>query len=217
MRVSLAGDMLAALLDFIARARSGGTLYAALYELGDDELIGALESVGRKLHLVLSNPDPGDGQSASALSDGNAASRARLAKTAGLLVDRMLPSGQIGHNKFVVHVDAHGHPAAVLFGSTNWTATGLCAQTNNTIVCDDPRLARRYLDDWKQLAKDTAARRATRRRCKERRCARGTRPRSRSRSATVRRRPAGSRPTRRPSGRRSRTKRRRPTCARSRS
>ncbi len=45
----------------------------------------------------------------------------------------------------------------MLFGSTNWTATGLCAQTNNTIVCDDARIARRYLDYWKQLAKDSLA------------------------------------------------------------
>ncbi|HEV7578204.1 MAG TPA: phospholipase D-like domain-containing protein [Caldimonas sp.] len=69
----------------------------------------------------------------------------------------MLPNNQIGHNKFVVHVDAHGKPAAVLFGSTNWTSTGLCAQTNNTIVCDDAQIARRYHDYWKQLAKDTDA------------------------------------------------------------
>jgi len=61
----------------------------------------------------------------------------------------MLPNNQIGHNKFVVYVDASGKPAAVLFGSTNWTSTGLCAQTNNTIVCDDAQIARRYHDYWK--------------------------------------------------------------------
>ena len=86
---------------------------------------------------------------ASAITNGNAASRARLAKTAGQLIDRMLPNNQIGHNKFVVYVDASGKPAAVLFGSTNWTSTGLCAQTNNTIVCDDAQIARRYHDYWK--------------------------------------------------------------------
>src|SRR5437763_244846 len=99
----------------------------------------------------------GNRPGASASSDGNAASRARLAKTAGQLIDRMLPANQIGHNKFVVHLDPHGKPAAVLFGSTNWTSTGLCAQTNNTIVCDDAQIARRYHDYWKQLAKDTTA------------------------------------------------------------
>jgi phosphatidylserine/phosphatidylglycerophosphate/cardiolipin synthase-like enzyme len=69
----------------------------------------------------------------------------------------MLPNGQIGHNKYVVYVDRHGAAKAVLFGSTNWTSTGLCGQTNNTMVCDDAGLARRYLDDWKRLAADTLA------------------------------------------------------------
>jgi len=51
--------MIAALLDFVRRAKAGGALYAALYELGDDELISALEGAGKRLHLVLSHPDPG--------------------------------------------------------------------------------------------------------------------------------------------------------------
>jgi hypothetical protein len=157
LRKSLAGDMIPALLAFVARAKSGGALYAALYELGDDELIGALEGAGKRLHLILSNPSAADEQSASAITDGNSASRQRLAKTAGQLIDRMFSDGQIGHNKYVVYVDRHGTAKAVLFGSTNWTSTGLCAQTNNTMVWDDASLARRYLDDWKRLAADTLA------------------------------------------------------------
>src|SRR6185369_12494959 len=136
LRKSLAGDMIPALLAFVARAKSGGALYAALYELGDDELIGALEGAGKRLHLILSNPSVADEQSASAITDGNAASRQRLAKTAGQLIDRMFSDGQIGHNKYIVYVDRHGTAKAVLFGSTNWTSTGLCAQTNNAMVCD---------------------------------------------------------------------------------
>jgi len=155
LRTSLAGDMIATLLAFTARAQAGGKLYAALYELGDDELISALEAAGKKLHLVLANPKASDGQSASGSTDGNAASRKRLGLTAGELVDRMLGDNQIGHNKFVVHVDAKGKPRAVLFGSTNWTSTGLCGQTNNTIVCEHAPLAARYLAYWKKLALDT--------------------------------------------------------------
>ena len=157
MRKSLAGDMIGALLDFVARAGKGATLYAALYELGDDELIGALEKAGKKLHLILSNPKAGDQQSASGITDGNDASRKRLRKTAGELIDRMVPSNHIAHNKFLVYVDAKGKAQAVLFGSTNWTSTGLCTQTNNTIVSDDAALAKRYLDYWNQLAADTEA------------------------------------------------------------
>ncbi|MEO7334943.1 MAG: phospholipase D-like domain-containing protein [Caldimonas sp.] len=157
LRKSLAGDMTEALLGFVQRARSSGKLYAALYELGDEELIAALEAVGKRLNLVLSNPASSDKQSASAISDGNDESRRRLRQTAGRLLDRMLPGNQIGHNKFVVYVGASGHASAVLLGSTNWTSTGLCAQTNNTLVIDDAAIAKRYLDAWHQLADDTLA------------------------------------------------------------
>src|SRR5262249_52953248 len=61
----------------------------------------------------------------------------------------------IGHNKFLVYADGAGQAQAVLFGSTNWTATGLCTQTNNTMVVEDAKLAARYLDYWNQLAADT--------------------------------------------------------------
>jgi len=157
MRKSLAGEMIAALLDFVARAGKGGTLFAALYELGDDELISALEKAGKKLHLILSNPKASDQQSASGITDGNDASRKRLRATAGELIDRMVPNSHIAHNKFLVYVDAKGKPQAVLFGSTNWTSTGLCTQTNNTVISDDAALAKRYLDYWHQLAADTDA------------------------------------------------------------
>lgn len=157
LRNSLAGDMLPALLDFVGRVDKGGKLYAVLYELGDDELITALEGAGHALHLILSNPRVTDKQSASGSTDGNHASRQRLHKTAGTLIDRMVSSGHIAHNKFLVYVDAWNRPRAVLFGSTNWTSTGLCTQTNNTIVSDNAALAARYFDYWKQLANDTDA------------------------------------------------------------
>jgi hypothetical protein len=157
LRTSLAGDMIGALLDFVKRANGSGELYAALYELGDEELVAALETAGQRLHLILSNPKASDKQSAGKNTDGNKESRRRLGKTAGELINRMLGSNQIGHNKFAVYVNKQGTPVAVLLGSTNWTSTGLCAQTNNTIVSEDLGLARRYLDYWHALAKDTEA------------------------------------------------------------
>src|SRR4030095_13458615 len=70
------------------------------------------------------------------------------------VTDRMLKKGHIGHNKFVVYVGKRG-PQAVLSGSTNWTPTGLCAQSNNAIIIDSPDLAKQYLAYWKLLRKDT--------------------------------------------------------------
>jgi phosphatidylserine/phosphatidylglycerophosphate/cardiolipin synthase-like enzyme len=56
-----------------------------------------------------------------------------------------------------VLVDAGGRPTAVLTGSTNWTSTGLCAQSNNALVIDDPGLAHLYADYWQELKTDTHA------------------------------------------------------------
>ena len=70
------------------------------------------------------------------------------------MTDRMLKKGHIGHNKFVVY--AKGKKAiAVLTGSTNWTPTGLCAQSNNAIVIESPALAEDYLKYWERLKADT--------------------------------------------------------------
>ena len=161
LRASLSGDMVEALTDFVGRTKAGGKLYAALYELHDEELIALLEKAGKKLSIVLSNAmeqevrPAGQPGAPKTEVDGNQDARDRLTKTAAAMFTRMLPDNQIGHNKFVVYVDKSGHPRAVLFGSTNWTPTGLCAQTNNTIVLDNAKAAQRYLDYWKQLKSDT--------------------------------------------------------------
>jgi len=158
LRASLSGDMVEALTDFVARAKSGGKLYAALYELHDKELVPLLEKAGKKLAIVLSNAMEQEVRpqgEPKAEVDGNQDARDRLSKTASAIYNRLLPDNQIGHNKFVVYVDKSGHPRAVLFGSTNWTPTGLCAQTNNTMVIDNAKIAQRYLDYWKQLKADT--------------------------------------------------------------
>src|SRR5215467_1565856 len=161
LRASLSGDMVEALTDFVARAKSGGKLYAALYELHDLELVPLLEKAGKRLSIVLSNAleqevrPEGAPTSPPVPLDGNQDARDRLTKTAEAMFSRLLPSNQIGHNKFVVYVDKSGHARAVLFGSTNWTPTGLCAQTNNTVVIDNAKVAQRYLDYWKQLKVDS--------------------------------------------------------------
>ena len=156
LRESLSGDMLVALTGFLDRATSSGSIYAALYELGDEQLIRKLEQLGKRLQIVLSNSAVTDAVTKKK-TDGNAAARARLALTGCTKIDRIMPDNHIGHNKFLVYVDKDGKPQAVLFGSTNWTSTGLCAQTNNTLVIEDAKVAARYLSYWKQLVADTKA------------------------------------------------------------
>jgi phosphatidylserine/phosphatidylglycerophosphate/cardiolipin synthase-like enzyme len=156
LRASLSGDMVEALTGFVDRAAKSGKIYAALYELGDEELIAKLEGLGDKLEIVLSNSVVTDTETKKK-ADGNADARARLDKTAKTEWNRIMPSNHIGHNKFLVYVDKNGKASAVLFGSTNWTSTGLCTQTNNTVVVEDEKLAARYLEYWKKLAADTRA------------------------------------------------------------
>jgi phosphatidylserine/phosphatidylglycerophosphate/cardiolipin synthase-like enzyme len=69
----------------------------------------------------------------------------------------MLGSNHIGHNKFVVYVDKEGQPQAVLTGSTNWTATAICGQSNNALICRDASIAATYLDYWNRLKADGQA------------------------------------------------------------
>jgi phosphatidylserine/phosphatidylglycerophosphate/cardiolipin synthase-like enzyme len=87
----------------------------------------------------------------------NDPSEEKLQGSAASLLYRKPPSGHIVHNKFLIYVDASGVPQAVLTGSCNWTDTGLCAQTNNTIVIEDKAVAARYMAYWKKLQADETA------------------------------------------------------------
>jgi phosphatidylserine/phosphatidylglycerophosphate/cardiolipin synthase-like enzyme len=81
----------------------------------------------------------------------------RLRVSARVALYRLPPSSHIVHNKFLIYVDSNNTPQAVLTGSTNWTATGLCAQTNNALVIDNPDVAARYLQYWQKLMADEQA------------------------------------------------------------
>jgi phosphatidylserine/phosphatidylglycerophosphate/cardiolipin synthase-like enzyme len=67
----------------------------------------------------------------------------------------MFNNGHIGHNKFAVYVGAGEVPKAVLTGSTNWTPTGLCGQSNNAVIIESVELARQYFEYWLQLRNET--------------------------------------------------------------
>jgi phosphatidylserine/phosphatidylglycerophosphate/cardiolipin synthase-like enzyme len=101
------------------------------------------------IHVILSNTGTDDTE--------NQPARQALHEAGIDITDRMVGSGHIGHNKFVVYLDGNKQPKAVWTGSTNWTETGLCTQSNNGILIESSALAKIYLDEWNLLKEDDSA------------------------------------------------------------
>jgi phosphatidylserine/phosphatidylglycerophosphate/cardiolipin synthase-like enzyme len=158
IRVFLSGEIRTQLLALLAQAReSGGEVHAALFELGDDELIDALVPLSGRAHVVLANGSIEQREHETAATarkrDGNARSRARLL-AAGVDVEeknRFVSPGPLAHNKFAVFTDKKGKAKKVWTGSTNWTPTGLCTQLNNALLIEDDAVAKTYMEQWKRL------------------------------------------------------------------
>jgi phosphatidylserine/phosphatidylglycerophosphate/cardiolipin synthase-like enzyme len=142
----LTGPLGARLFELLASASDEGRdIYAALYELDDEQLESALEKLGKQAHVVLAN-----GSVAKSGEDQNAPARERL-KDIIDLHDRMVSPRALGHNKFLVICDENNEPRWTWTGSQNWTKTGLCTQANNSVLIDDPDLAAEYRQQWDRL------------------------------------------------------------------
>jgi phosphatidylserine/phosphatidylglycerophosphate/cardiolipin synthase-like enzyme len=158
IRTFLSGDLRLAMLKLLDEAdKDGGGVRAALFELGDQQLVDALCKLGVRAQVVLANgsvsPDKGEtAADARANKDENAAARKQLHQAHVKVVDRMTSPGPLAHNKFLVRVDAKGKPVMAWTGSTNWTPTGLCTQLNNGLLIEDADVAQIYLDQWNMLA-----------------------------------------------------------------
>jgi phosphatidylserine/phosphatidylglycerophosphate/cardiolipin synthase-like enzyme len=152
LRDDLAGDLIEALTTLSDEALSDdGQVYCALYEFEDPEAIGHLSKLSDRANVILSNmPGKVEGKKTD---DTYADERKAIHAVSKNVIDRFMPGGHIGHNKFQV-LD-NGGPQAVLFGSTNWTSHALCAQTNNSIIARSKALAGAYLDYWNRLKADT--------------------------------------------------------------
>jgi phosphatidylserine/phosphatidylglycerophosphate/cardiolipin synthase-like enzyme len=150
LRMKLAGQVLEGMTMLLDRAaKEGGDCYAALYELDDTELLQRLLAAKGYLHLILANTGADDAE--------NKPARQTLHSAGIDITDRMVANGHIAHNKFCMYVDAGGKPRAVLTGSTNWTSTGVCTQSNNAVVIESDDLAQAYFDYWNRLKADGSA------------------------------------------------------------
>jgi PLD-like domain len=123
--------------------------------------------------LILSDAGSGEDEDAATDAEGkrptiydtrNAPARAALRALADApgstctLQNRLFNgSGHIGHNKFVVWLDASGTPRSVLTGSTNWTWSGVAGQSNNCIRIDNDDVADAFFQYWTRLQADALA------------------------------------------------------------
>lgn len=166
IRRFLSGDLRLALLNQLETAfQEGGEIYAALFELSDEELIDALCKLKDKANVVLANGSvtkkkDETGAEARKRDENEDARNRLLAEDVNVQVakaDRFLSPGALGHNKFLIRTDKTGKPVAAWTGSTNWAPTGLCTQVNNGLLIEDPAVAQIYLDQWHELKKAGSA------------------------------------------------------------
>lgn len=156
IRKFLAGALRDEMLALLAVAKDNGKqVYGALYELADDELIEALCALGGRANIVLANgsitKQKKETSDEARQRDENAAARKAL-NAAGVMVhDRFISPGALGHNKFLVVCTKAGKPESAWTGSTNWTSTGLCTQTNNGLLVTHGGFATEYFAQWKRL------------------------------------------------------------------
>jgi hypothetical protein len=166
IRTFLTADVLSFLTALIDRAENdGGELFLALYELHDPELIERLTKLTQagQAHVILSTAGATDLNPKNAppprqpvvwdTENHDARAGLHAAKPANVQDRLFNNASHIGHNKFVVYVK-DGQAQAVLSGSTNWTETGLCTQSNNAILIEDGKVAELYLAYWKRLLAD---------------------------------------------------------------
>jgi phosphatidylserine/phosphatidylglycerophosphate/cardiolipin synthase-like enzyme len=146
LRIELSGllrTQILGLLDDVQR--SGGQIFASLYELNDPELVDRLVALGKRANVILAN-----GAFKPPANDENGEIRGKLRGQISLY-DRIVKKPHFAHDKFVVFCDSKGNAQRVLTGSTNWTSSGLCTQANNGLVIDDPAVAKSFLDAWKRI------------------------------------------------------------------
>ncbi|MGA2336098.1 MAG: phospholipase D-like domain-containing protein [Terriglobales bacterium] len=161
IRIHLMGQLFEGVTSLLDRAdKDGGAINAALYELNDpkglEKRLQAADHGNPKSRTVILGNEQSVDADKHPIEDADSENRANL-KAAGVnVIDRILGKGSIPHNKFMV-LNENGGPVAVLSGSTNWTSTGLCTQTNNALVIESADVAKRYIAYWNQLKADVDA------------------------------------------------------------
>jgi phosphatidylserine/phosphatidylglycerophosphate/cardiolipin synthase-like enzyme len=144
----LSGHARHEILSFLSDAdRRGNEIYAALYEVNDQELIDALKPFGTRGSVLIGNGGATKPGVVDELAGAHLTVHERDLSHTGA-------SSPSVHNKFAVERTPDSKKALrVLTGSTNWTTTGLCTQLNNVLVVERPPIAERFYSQWLKLVK----------------------------------------------------------------
>jgi phosphatidylserine/phosphatidylglycerophosphate/cardiolipin synthase-like enzyme len=151
IRKYLTGDVLETVSLFLEDDQyKNGDVRLALYELKDPELVDLLIKNKKRIEVILSNTSK---DKSGKWDTTNRDARKRLHDQGVKVHDRMFNNNHIGHNKFAVFRQG-GQAKAVMTGSTNWTSTGLCGQSNNAFVIESAAIAEAYDGYWQRLLDD---------------------------------------------------------------
>jgi phosphatidylserine/phosphatidylglycerophosphate/cardiolipin synthase-like enzyme len=152
IRKYLTGDVLDTVSLFLKDDQyKDGNVRLALYELKDQELVDLLIANKDRIEIILSNTSKEEGGTEWDVT--NEPARTKLHDAGVIVHDRMFNNNHIGHNKFAIWRPAD-QPKAVMTGSTNWTSTGLCGQSNNALMLTADDIAQSYDQYWARLLND---------------------------------------------------------------
>jgi hypothetical protein len=158
----LSNGLYESLLGFLARATDNSfSLRGAIYEFqwpGTLDACKAAKTRGVDIQVIYDAiepppppPAPGKKQKMNTTTKNRAA--VATAGIQGFCLERT--QGTIMHNKFFVLIK-NGQPVSVWTGSTNQTENGIFGHSNVGHIVEDPAVAQKYFDYWKELIKDSS-------------------------------------------------------------
>ena len=126
-------------------------VFAALSELDDADLAGALAQLGSHACVVL-GPEVRVPPAERSDEERRQRTLQRRLRSASV---RLYAGSSPGHlpliGSFVVLCDKWGTPMSVWVGTSAWTTRSLCLRSNSGVLVESLALARAYLDRWNDL------------------------------------------------------------------
>jgi phosphatidylserine/phosphatidylglycerophosphate/cardiolipin synthase-like enzyme len=137
------------LFEFIEAARPGEHLHVCIYEFFDEEVAQALKAAnGRGVKVgIVYHAKPND---KATKENEQVIAHVKIKP----ITTQRTNTGNISHNKFVVHLDKSGRPKRLWTASANFSTNAFYFQTNVALTFDKPELAACYENYFQILKKN---------------------------------------------------------------